>query len=135
MISLFSRKTFRSSHAPLNDRTNRLMNYSAFKKCKAESVFLNLGRGPIVVEEDLVRALEENLIAGAALDVYEKEPLPESSPLMEFLKKHKNDEYAERLLLTPHMAWAPLEARQRLVEDVAQSIEAWLDGNPRSVVS
>ena len=64
-----------SCHAPLNERTNRLMNYSAFKKCKPEAVFLNLGRGPIVGEADLVKAIEDGKIAGAALDVYEKEPL------------------------------------------------------------
>ncbi len=124
-----------SCHAPLNERTNRLMDYSAFKKCKPEAVFLNLGRGPIVVEADLVRALEDGKIAGAALDVYEKEPLPADSPLMSYLERHSGDEYAEKLLLTPHVAWAPLEARERLVEDVAASIESWMKGEARSVVT
>ena len=98
-------------------------------------MFLNLGRGPIVVEKDLVDALEEHRIAGAALDVFEKEPLPDDSPLMALARKYKGTEEENRLLLTPHIAWAPLEARQRLVTDVAMSIEAWLTGKPRSLVT
>ena len=124
-----------SCHAPLNDNTKGMMNYNAFSKCKSTCVFLNLGRGPIVVEEDLKRALEENVIAAAALDVFEKEPLPDDGPLMKLAKKYKGTENEDRLLLTPHIAWAPLEARQRLVTDVAMSIEAWLDGKPRSLVT
>ncbi|MCR4605115.1 MAG: D-2-hydroxyacid dehydrogenase [Eubacterium sp.] len=124
-----------SCHAPLNEKTRGLMNYKAFKKCKPGGVFLNLGRGPIVVEGDLVRAIEDGLIAGAALDVYEKEPLPADSPLMKYMENHSGDDGKEKLVLTPHMAWAPLEARKRLVSDVAESIRAWLDGQPRSVVT
>ena len=124
-----------SCHAPLNENTRGMMNYTAFCKCKNNCVFLNLGRGPIVVEADLKRAIEENRIAGAALDVFETEPLPGDSPLMELARKYKDTEDEDRLLLTPHIAWAPLEARQRLVTDVAMSIEAWLAGKPRSLVT
>ena len=124
-----------SCHAPLNDETRGLMNAAAFEKCKHTAVFLNLGRGPIVVEKDLVNALETEKIAGAALDVYEKEPLPEESPLMAYCRKHAGTPMEDRLLLTPHMAWAPVEARERLVADIAESIRAWLAGTPRSLVT
>ena len=123
-----------SCHAPLTDKTRGLMNRDAFLKCKSSCVFLNLGRGPIVVESDLADALSDGQIAGAALDVFEKEPLPEDSPLMLFKKKYAGTEKAARLLLTPHIAWAPLEARERLVDDIAKSIEAWLNGELRSRV-
>ena len=124
-----------SCHAPLTDETRGLMNTAAFEKCKPASVFLNLGRGPIVVEADLAEALEKCRIAGAALDVFEKEPLSEESPLMKYVRKHAGTPDADRLLLTPHMAWAPVEARERLVADVAESIRAWQAGKPRSLVT
>ncbi len=124
-----------SCHAPLTDETRGLMNAGAFEKCKRSAVFLNLGRGPIVVESDLVNALEKGQIAGAALDVYEKEPLPGDSPLMGYAHVHEGTSEADRLLLTPHMAWAPIEARERLVADIAESIRAWLAGAPRSLVT
>lgn len=123
-----------SCHAPLTEQTRGLMNRDAFLKCRSSCLFLNLGRGPIVVEKDLADALVNDRIAGAALDVFETEPLPEDSPLMNFKKKYSGTEKAACLLLTPHIAWAPLEARERLVEDVARSIEAWINGTPRSLV-
>lgn len=118
-----------SVHAPLNEKTKGLMDYNAFSLMKKDAVFLNLGRGPIVVEEDLVRALKEDKISAAALDVFEKEPIPKTSPLFD------SGIPRDRLLLTPHIAWAPIEARERLVLDVAASIEAWIEGKPRSLVS
>ena len=123
-----------SCHAPLNEATHGMMNIDAFKKCKPSCVFLNLGRGPIVVEKDLVKALEDGLISAAALDVFEKEPIPTESPLMHYIEKYRGTPDADRLLLTPHIAWAPLETRQRLVSDIGKSIEAWLKGEDRSRV-
>lgn len=123
-----------SCHAPLNDATRGMMDIEAFSKCKPSCVFLNLGRGPIVVEKDLVTALEEGMISGAALDVFEKEPLSPDSPLMRYIDKYSGKPEADRLLLTPHIAWAPLETRQRLVTDIGKSIEAWLAGEERSRV-
>ena len=76
---------------------------------------MNTGRGGIAVEEDLARALDDGLIAGAALDVYVKEPLPLSSPLMQL--KHP-----ERLLFSPHIAWYSREARARLAHEMAENI-------------
>ena len=117
-----------SCHAPLNDRTRGLMNREAFHKMKSSGIFLNLGRGPIVVEEDLAEALHSGEIQAAALDVFSVEPMREDSPLL----KIKN---RDRLFMTPHIAWAAVEARTRLVADVEESIRCFLAGKPRSVVS
>lgn len=124
---LLRRSDVISIHAPLNENTKGLMNAAAFSKMKRSAVLLNLGRGPIVVEQDLVRALENCEIAAAGLDVYEQEPLPIDSPLRGMMDR-------DRLLLTPHMAWGSVEARTRLVEDICHSIEAFLKGTPRSLV-
>lgn len=124
---LLERSDVVSIHAPLNENTKGLMNEAAFSKMKRTAVLLNLGRGPIVVEKDLVRALENCEIAAAGLDVYEQEPLPVDSPLRKMMDR-------DRLLLTPHMAWGSVEARTRLVEDICLSLEAFIKGTPRSLV-
>lgn len=116
-----------SVHAPLNPRTEGLMNMEAFKKMKSSAVLLNAGRGPIVVEEDLVQALEEGMIAGAALDVISVEPMLPENPLMKIKDSKK-------LLVTPHIAWATVEARQRVVDEVCLNIEAFLRGEDRNRV-
>ncbi len=98
-----------SVHAPLDENTLHLMDREAFSKMKPESVFINVGRGPIIVEEDLRVALENNWIKGAALDVLDIEPMAENHPLKDFKD-------SGRLLITPHIAWASVEARTRLME-------------------
>jgi len=97
-----------SVHAPLDENTEGLMNREAFGKMKASAIFLNLGRGPIVVEEDLAEALEQGVIAAAGLDVLSVEPMSEENPL----RRIKD---SSRLLITPHIAWASVEARTRLM--------------------
>ena len=114
-----------SIHAPLNENTRGLMNYEAFKKMKSSAVILNLGRGPIVVEDDLAKAIDEDLIGAAALDVFEHEPMHEDNALLKVEKKDK-------LLLTPHVAWASLEARTRLFEDMIENIRAFYRGEIRN---
>lgn len=104
-----------SIHAPYNERTSGLIGYDEFKKMKRTAFLVNTGRGGIAVEEDLARALDDGLIAGAAIDVYVKEPLPLSSPLMQIQNPGK-------LLLSPHIAWYSLEARARLAHEMAQNI-------------
>lgn len=116
-----------SVHAPLNQYTLRLMNYEAFSQMKPGAYFINVGRGPIVVEEDLARALNEDKIKAAGLDVLCTEPLPEDSPLLQI-------EDREKLLITPHIAWATSEARQRCVDVVTDNIRAYLRGEPRNIV-
>ena len=104
-----------SVHAPLDKNTRGLMNREAFRKMKSSAVFLNLGRGPIVVEQDLADALETGEIAGAGLDVLSAEPMRKDNPL----RKIKD---SERLIITPHIGWASVEARTRLMEIICQQI-------------
>ena len=104
-----------SVHAPLDKNTRGLMNREAFREMKSSAVFLNLGRGPIVVEQDLADALETGEIAGAGLDVLSAEPMRKDNPL----RKIKD---SEKLIITPHIGWASVEARTRLMEIICQQI-------------
>ena len=106
-----------SIHAPLNERTNNLITYDKIKLMKQNAYLLKLGRGGIVNETDLVKALNENLIAGAGVDVFTKEPLPEDSPFFSLNDKSK-------IILTPHIAWASKEARELLVSMIAKNISS-----------
>ena len=87
---LLSESDIISIHSPLNKNTEGLFNYDNLKKMKKTSVLINMGRGPIVVEEDLAKAIDENIISGAALDVFSVEPMPENSPLLKIKYKEKN---------------------------------------------
>lgn len=107
-----------SIHAPLNENTLGLINYEAIKKMKKSSILVNMGRGPIVIEEDLAKAIDEDLISGAALDVFEVEPIKEDNYLVNCKNKDK-------LILTPHIAWASFEARNRLFKEVLNNIDAF----------
>lgn len=108
-----------SVHAPLDENTKDLMNEDAFAKMKKSAIFLNLGRGPIVVEQDLYEALETGEIAAAGLDVLCEEPMSETNPL-EKIKDSK------KLIITPHIAWASVEARNRLMQIIAGQIREFL---------
>ncbi|MBO4656254.1 MAG: D-2-hydroxyacid dehydrogenase [Bacteroidales bacterium] len=112
---LMARSDVISVHAPLNARTDGLVGYRELSLMKRTAYLLNMGRGGIVVEADLARALDEGLLAGAGLDVFSAEPLPEGHPFM--CMKHP-----EKLSLTPHVAWASIEARKRLVAGIAKNI-------------
>lgn len=116
-----------SIHAPLNPQTYNLIQYNQLQAMKRSAVLLNLGRGGIVNEADLAKAMDEGLIAGAGLDVFEKEPMEASNPLL----KLKNQ---DRLVLTPHIAWASIEARQTLLQEIAHNIEAFMSCRSRNVV-
>lgn len=104
-----------SVHAPLNERTSGLIGESELRRMKPTALLLNLGRGGIVDEAALAEAVDGGVIAGAALDVYVSEPLPESSPLMHL-------RHPERFSFSPHIAWASTEALRRLVSGVAENI-------------
>jgi glycerate dehydrogenase len=104
-----------SVHAPLDANTEGLMNRAAFAKMKPTAFFLNLGRGPIVVEADLADAIENGKIAGAGLDVLCVEPMSADNPL----RRIKD---SDRLIITPHIAWASVEARTRLMKIIEQQI-------------
>lgn len=114
-----------SIHAPYNQRTHHLISYEEMKQMKQSAYLLNLGRGGIVVEEDLARALNENLIAGAGLDVLENEPITKENPLFTVVDKNK-------LLITPHIAWASVEARNVLIKEVIANIQAYECGEIRN---
>ncbi len=115
---LLSRSDIVSVHAPLTEKTEGLMNRSAFQKMKKSAVFLNLGRGPIVVEQDLADALLAGELAAAGLDVLSAEPMHPDNPL-------KSIKDSGRLLITPHIAWAGVETRRRLMETVCQQIQTF----------
>ena len=98
-----------SVHAPLNENTLDLMDKEALAKMKNSAIFINVGRGPIVVEEDLADALEKGEIAAAGLDVLRQEPMASDNPLGRIKDSTK-------LIITPHIAWASIEARTRLMK-------------------
>lgn len=114
-----------SIHAPYNEQTHHLITYKELEMMKSTSYLLNLGRGNIVVENDLAQALNQNLIAGAGLDVLAKEPIEANHPLFEVKDKNK-------LLITPHIAWASVEARHVLLQEVVKNIEAFFDKAQRN---
>lgn len=114
-----------SIHAPYNEKTHHLIGYSELQQMKSTAMLLNLGRGNIIVEEDLAKALNENLIAGAALDVLAQEPIDHHNPLFKVEDKSK-------LLITPHIAWASVEARNVLLEEIIKNIKALEAGERRN---
>lgn len=116
-----------SLHCPLSDRTRGIMNMDAFKKMKDSALLINVARGPIVNEIDLAKALEENIIGGAGLDVLGIEPMAKDNPLSRIKDSTK-------LIITPHMAWASVEARQRCFDEVYKNIEAFLNGEERNIL-
>lgn len=117
-----------SLHCPLSDRTRGLINQDALSKMKKTAVLVNVARGPVVDTRALCDALVTDRIAGAGLDVLEQEPMAKDNPLARIKDSSK-------LIITPHMAWASLESRTRLVEEVAKNIEAFLAGENRNVVN
>ncbi len=108
-----------SIHAPLNNQTRDLITYDKMKLMRPCAILLNLGRGGIVNEKDLARALNENVIAAAGIDVMEQEPINADNPLLKLFDK-------EKILITPHMAWASKESRELLVEKIARNIDVYL---------
>ena len=104
-----------SIHAPLNDRTNGLIGEKELAMMKPSAFLVNMGRGGIVDEKALADAVDAGIVAGAGLDVFVTEPIPEDHPYMKM--KHP-----ERMSLAPHVAWASVEARTRLVSMIADNI-------------
>jgi glycerate dehydrogenase len=115
---LLERSDILSIHAPLNERTRNLLGPAELARMKTGAILLNLGRGGIVDESALAAELDRRELY-AGLDVTEREPLPEDSPLLKLA-------HPERLLVTPHIAWASREARARLLEGIVRNIEEFL---------
>ncbi len=107
-----------SVHAPLTDLTRDLITYDKIKLMRACAILLNTGRGGIINEAGLARALNEKRIAAAGIDVMEEEPIRPDNPLMKVIDK-------DSILITPHVAWASMESRSRLVEGIARNIEQY----------
>lgn len=116
MDTLLAESDIISVHAPLNIYTENLIDMEALKKMKKNCIFLNLGRGPIVVETDLAEALEQDIIAAAGLDVLCEEPMSEANPL----RRIKD---SKKLFITPHIAWASIEARTRLMNIILGQVQ------------
>lgn len=115
---------FFTIHTPLSDLTKGLIPLKLIRTMKPGAYLINMARGGIVVEKDLAQALKKKIIAGAAADVLSCEPPPKNHPLLN----------TPNILLTPHMAWASLEARQRLVQEIYKNIESFLRGRKRNRV-
>ena len=105
-----------SVHAPLNERTLNLIGKEQLSMMKPQAYLVNVGRGAIIVEEDLAQAVDDGVIAGAGVDVFVTEPLPESHPYLRM-------RHPERMRLSPHIAWASIEARDRLIGIMAENIQ------------
>lgn len=112
---LLERSDIVSVHAPLTKETENLMDQQAFSRMKKSAVFLNLGRGPIVSEQALAKALNDGEIRAAGLDVLCAEPMTRENPL-------RSIKDSDKLLITPHIAWASLEARTRLMQIILEQI-------------
>lgn len=123
--TLFRTSDIVSIHAPLNDATLNLVGEQELAWMKKDAVLLNLGRGPIVNQEALAKALLEERIGGAGLDVLTVEPMAADNPLLAV-------QDSTRLIITPHIGWATVEARQRCVDEVARNIKAFLAGEERN---
>ena len=124
---LLRRSDIVSIHAPLTMESKGLFDYDAFKKMKSTAILVNVGRGAIIVEEDLVRALNEGQIQAAALDVLVKEPMPKNHPFLGIQDSSK-------LFITPHIAWASREARQLVIDEMALNIQTLQQGSVRNLI-
>ena len=122
---LFARSDYISLNCPLTAETAGMINLDSIARMKKSACLINCGRGGLVNEADLRQALEQGLLAGAGVDVTQIEPMPRESPLFG----------APNCIITPHIAWATVEARARLIKAVAVNIRNYLAGAPSSVVS
>lgn len=126
--TLLAESDFLSLHCPLSELSRGFINAEALKKMKKTAILINVARGSVVNNEDLAKALKAGEILAAGLDVIEGEPLELTNPLSEL--KDSN-----QLIITPHLAWASVEARTRCVEGVYKNIQAFLAGTPTNVVN
>jgi glycerate dehydrogenase len=122
---LFARSDVVSLHCPLTPATERLVGPQMLARMKREAVLVNTARGGLIDEPALCAALAEGRLAGAALDTISREPMPADHPLLA----------APNCIITPHMAWASLAARRRLMLGTAENVRAFLAGRPINVVS
>ncbi len=122
--TLLQESDYLTLHAPLTDENAGIIRVENLQKMKSSAVLINTGRGGLVNENDLRTALQNGTIAAAGLDVLSQEPPPQNHPLFGL----------KNCLITPHVAWAAVEARERLVEETVKNVKAYLRGEPRNVV-
>ncbi|MFK7769222.1 MAG: D-2-hydroxyacid dehydrogenase [Mariniblastus sp.] len=122
--NVFAQSDFISLHCPQTPETTGFVNADLISKMKPNGILINTARGGLVNEQDLAAALNQKTIAGALLDVASTEPIDDGNPLLS----------ATNCILTPHIAWTPIEARKRLMETVAENIENFLAGSPSNLV-
>lgn len=122
---LFSQSDIISLHAPLFESTRNIINKESISKMKKSVIIINTSRGPLVNEQDLADALNSGRIYAAGVDVVSEEPIKANNPLLK----------AKNIFITPHIAWAPKEARVRLMNIAMENIEAYLAGRPINVVN
>jgi glyoxylate reductase len=120
LVELLERADFVSLHCPLTPETHHLINTAALDRMQPTAILVNTARGPIVDQRALRTALESNSIAGAALDVTDPEPLPNTDPLLQ----------SPNLVITPHIGSATQTARERMADLAVDNLLAALDGQP-----
>lgn len=125
LLELLSQSDVISLHCPLTPETEHLINRETLALMKPQAWLINTGRGPLVAEDALAQALTENRLAGFAADVLNTEPPAASNPLLS----------APRTIITPHIAWASVEARKRLMRTLVENVRAFLAGTPVNVVN
>jgi glycerate dehydrogenase len=113
-------------HCPLTETNRNLIGEKEFSLMKPDAILINTARGGLVDEAALLQALEKQQIAAAALDVLEEEPPSVNNTLLDY--------QSDNLIITPHIAWASRESRQRLVNEIAENIKAYQQGRPRNIV-
>ena len=114
-----------SLHCPLTKENQAMINKDSIVKMKDGVILLNTARGPLICEQDLADALSSGKVSYAAMDVVEQEPIPRESPLLT----------APNVFITPHIAWAAKETRQRLMDIAVANLEAYVQGHPIHVVN
>lgn len=122
---LFATSDIVSLHCPLYPETREIINTDSIAKMKDGAILINTARGPLLNEQAVADALQSGKLRGVAVDVAGKEPIPADSPLLS----------APNCLITPHIAWAPLESRQRLLDCVVSNIEHFLNGTTQNAVN
>ncbi len=123
--TLLSQSDVISLHCPLTDKTKGIINEDSINLMKDGVMIINTSRGPLIVEEDLKNALNSGKVGGAGIDVVSEEPIKKYNPLLQ----------AKNCIITPHIAWAPKEARERLMHIAVKNLEEFINGNPVNVVS
>lgn len=125
MNDLLSQSDVISLHCPLNDHSQGMINKESIAKMKDGVIIINTSRGPLIVEDDLANALNSGKVYAAGVDVVSIEPIKNNNPLL----------HARNCIITPHIAWAPIESRKRLMEITADNLARFLSGSPINVVS